>query len=203
MHHGTTYYQITAAVLPAFLVAVARGGKSRWPATTAALTYMVVLMAMNWVLALVPATPKLAPIYNPVTHLVPPGFPMLLVFPALLVDWLVGGRRIKNDWLLAPALGFGFVAVLVLFQWPFASFLLSLDQPNYLFGSGYWSYAERIGPWAKSFLDTPGYTWAQGTRVGSLDVAAMGQGLAVAGGIAVVTSRIGLWWGRWMTRVKR
>lgn len=204
MQHRPGFFQISAALFPIFLVAVARAGKGRWPATTAALTYTIVMILLNWVLALVPATPKLAPIYNPVTNLTPPGFPILVVVPAFAIDLLVARRRIKSDWLLAPILAASFVITLFAVQWPFSGFLLSLDQPNYLFGQGYWDYTSRLGPWTKEFFDVPGYTRVRGVGwQGSLDVAQMGKGLALAIGFGVISSRIALWWGNWMTRVKR
>ncbi len=204
MQHRPAFYQISAGVFPLFLVAVARSGNGRWPATVAALTYTVVMIVLNWVLALVPATPMLAPIYNPVTTLVPPGFPLLIVVPAVLIDWLVNRRKIGNDWLLAPVVATAFVLALVAAQWPFSSFLLTLDQPNYVFGQGYWDYTARIGPWTREFFDVPGYSFVPGARwQGSLDVAAMAKGLGFAVLIGAVSSRIGLWWGSWMTRVKR
>ena len=204
LQHAPAFFIISAALFPVFLVAVARGGRGRWPATTAALTYMLVLMALNWVLVQVPATPKLAPIYNPVTTLVPPGFPILLVLPAIAIDVLM--RRVRvNDWLLAPLLGVVFLTALVAVQWPFASFLLTFEDPNPFFGVQYWGYSERLGPWTHLFFDVPGYTYdrAAGTMVGSLDLAAMGRGMAFALALGAVSSRVGLWWGRWMTRVRR
>jgi hypothetical protein len=204
MQHRPAFFMISAGVFPLLLVAAARSGTTRWPATMAALTYTVVMILLNWVLALVPSTPMLAPIYNPITRLVPPGFPLLVLFPAIALDWLVRRRAISSDWLLAPALAVAFVAVLVAVQWPFASFLLSLDQPNYLFGQGYWDYSTRLGPWTKEFFDVPGYTRVPGGGwTGSLDFAAMARGLGFAALIGLVSSRLGLWWGTWMTKVKR
>jgi hypothetical protein len=202
--HRPLFYQISAGVFPLFLVAVARSGAGRWPATTAALTYTVVMMVLNWVLALVPATPMLAPIYNPVTTLIPPGFPILIVVPALLIDWLVRRPKVRSDWLLAPLVSLVFVMGLLAVQWPFSSFLLSLDQPNYFFGQGYWDYTARLGPWTRQFFDVPGYVLIRGEGwQGSLDLAVMAKGLGIAVVIGAVSSRLGLWWGRWMTRVKR
>ncbi len=201
--HAPIFYQITAALHPILLLAVARAGRARFPATIAAGTYMLVMIVMNWVLALVPATPMLAPIYNQLTHLVPPGFPMLLIFPALAFDLIIAKTRHVSDWLLAPVLGVVFVAVLLLVQWPMSSVLLSLDQPNYFFGIGYWDYSARVGPWTKVFFDVPGYTWSKNVMTGQLDVGAMAVALAIAAALGTVASRAGLAWGRWMTRVQR
>ncbi len=159
-------------------------------------------MLLDWVLVQVPAAPKLAPIYNPVTHLTPPGFPLWLVVPAFAIDWILH-RLDRHPWLAALALGPAFVAALLLVQWPFSSFVLRLHQPNAFFASGYWDYGSRLGPWTTRFFDVPGYRWVQGVPVGSLDVAAMGKALLFAAVLAMAAARIGLWWGGWMRRVKR
>ena len=122
-----------------------------------------------------------------------------------------GGRRL--DWLRSPrliallagvAFGVGFVVVLNLVQWPFASFLMSLDQPNYFFGFGYWSYSERLGPWMKQFMDVPGSSFARSTGwTGGPDLGLIAKAMGVAMLFGMVSSRIGLAWGRWMTRVRR
>lgn len=203
LQHRPQFYQISAALFPLFLLAVARSGRVRWPATIAAATYSVLMIVLNWVLALVPATPLLAPIYNPVTTLVPPGFPLLIIVPSLAIDLLLARVKV-NDWALAPVVGLVFLAVLLAVQWPFASFLLSLDQPNYLFGQGYWDYTARLGPWTTQFMDVPGYQFVRGQGwVGSLDVGAMAKGLAIAAILATLSSRLGLAWGNWMARVRR
>jgi len=204
-HHSPLFYQASAALFPIFFLAVARAARLRYPATLAAATYTVVMLVLNWVLALVPATPMLAPIYNPsVTTLIPPGFPILLIAPAFVLDRLhhrFGGRR---DWWLAGAAGIAFTGVLLVVQWPFAEFLLSLEQPNYFFGTGYWDYNQRLGPWTTSFFDVPGYRWVRGDGLeGSLDVAAMARALLLAALLGIGASRVGLWWGGWMRRVQR
>lgn len=204
LQHRTNFIKVTAAVFPLFLIAVGRAGNMKWSATAAALTYTAIMMVLNWVLALVPATPKLAPIYHQVTHLVPPGFPVLLVVPALFIDWILARRADRNDWVTAGLIGVAFVLVLNLVQWPFASFLMSLDQPNYFFGFGYWSYSERLGPWMKQFMDVPGSSFVRGSGwVGGPDLGLVAKAMGVAMLFGMVSSRIGLAWGRWMTRVRR
>jgi hypothetical protein len=68
---------------PIRLVTMGRAGRTSWPATRMAAVYLLVVCLMVWILPLFPAQPKLAPIFNPVTHMVPPPFPLLLIFPAL------------------------------------------------------------------------------------------------------------------------
>jgi hypothetical protein len=202
-HHRPAFYMIGAGIYPLFLVAAARAGRTRWSATMAALTYMVVLLLLDWVLALVPATPKLAPIYNPITHLVPPGTPLLLVVPALLIDLLVRRVGPDRDNLLAVALGATVVATMFAVQWPLASWLLTLPQPTYLLGLGYWEYANRLGPWVTQFWGVPGQTYQRNVGyVGAVDWGAIVRGLVIATGLGIVSSRVGLSWGRWMTKVR-
>jgi hypothetical protein len=203
MHHSPLFYEISGAIFPLLLLAVARAGGGRYPATTAAATYTVIMIVMSWVLALVPAVPMLAPIYNPITKLIPPGFPILLIVPALAIDLLQRRLAGRNDWLLAGVTGVSFVLLLLAVQWPFASFLLTLDQPNYLFGTGYWEYSARLGPWTQVFFDVPGYKWNQREMVGQLDVTAMARAIGIAIVLAFASSRLGIWWGEWMRRVRR
>src|SRR5262249_5950316 len=50
LHHSPLFYEISAGMFPVLLVAVGLAGRIRWPATTAALTYMIVLVLLDWVL---------------------------------------------------------------------------------------------------------------------------------------------------------
>jgi hypothetical protein len=68
-------------------------------ATKAALVFMLIVLGLAWILPLFPATPRLGPIYNPVTLMVPPAFPLLLVFPALAVDvFMLLDRKLRASW---------------------------------------------------------------------------------------------------------
>ncbi|MDB6131643.1 MAG: hypothetical protein JWM04_2750, partial [Verrucomicrobiales bacterium] len=87
--HGSRFYYVMCTAFPLLLVMAARAAKVKWAATIAAGTYMLIFIFMIIALPLFPAQPKLAPIYNPITHMVPPAFPMLLILPALALDILV------------------------------------------------------------------------------------------------------------------
>lgn len=187
--HNALYYKVCAATFPILLVATARTSTLRWPATTAATAYMVVNILMIWILPLFPATPKLAPIYNAVDHFVPPPFPILLVFPALVID-LVLRRGPDSDWARAALAGIGFLLVLLGVQWFATELLVSPRSENYLFGIQRWSYNNQLGSWRYQF-------W--GMRNDPLTVA----GVVTAAAIAVASTRMGLWWGAWMSRVRR
>ena len=195
--HSALFYRVAAIALPPFLIAPAIAGRLRWPATAVALVYMGLTLAMAWILPLFPATAKLGPIYNPVTHMVPPTFPLLLVGPALLFDVILhrwGHWRAER---LAVVLGASFMLSLLVLQWPFAEFLLSPAARNAVFVADRHGYSAQLGPWVHQFLD--------------LDVDAHGawsaskfwSGVALATVIAMVTSWLGLARGRWMKSVQR
>ena len=188
--HNALYYQVAAGGVPLLLVAGGRGIRLRWPATTAAACYMAFSLVMIWILQLAPATPKLAPVFNPVTHLIPPPFPLVLIVPALTIDLAMQRVGRNHDWLLSLLLGVAFLGSFAVVQWFFAEFLLGPDARNYFFGMDQWDYSSRLGPWRYSF-------WRAQTN--PVTPAA----LAIAALIAVASARIGLWWGNWMARLRR
>ncbi len=194
--HGSRFYAATALVIPVFLVAFARSSRLSWPATRIAVLYMLITMTAIWVLQLVPATPKLAPIYNPVTHMVPPPFPMLLFIPAIAVDLLLSRSRM-NDWLLAAAIGAVFVSVMLVVHWFWAEFMLSPSARNFFFGADQWDYTSRLGEWRYRYWNRdvdPSGNWSP---------VRFAAGMGIAFLIAIFTSRVGLAWGKGMARVKR
>jgi hypothetical protein len=184
------YYKVGAAIFPITLIAAGRAARLRWPATTAAAAYMVISLVMIWVLQFFPATPKLAPVFNPITHMVSPPFPMLLAIPAAVVDLLLRRYNSLGDWRLALLTGLGFLAAFVMTQWFFADFLLSVHARNFFFGVDQWDYSSRLGPWRYQF-------W----RI-EIDPVTP-RGFAWAALIAVLSARVGLWCGAWMARIKR
>ena len=188
--HRSGFYKVAAAVFPLFLVAVGRASRLRWPATAAAATYMGIILLMMWTLQLFPAQAMLAPIYNPVTHMVPLPFPILLVIPAVAIDLLMR-RLTTNDWGLAGAIGIVFVLVTLAVQWPFGEFMLSDAAKNYFFAAGQWPYTVRVGPGLEIF-------WRRDPSM-----AAFLQGLLVACVFGFASARVGLAWGNWMRRVVR
>ena len=196
MHSGQ-FYQVAALVFPIVLVAAARASKLRWPATAAAAIYLAVLLLMMWGLPLFRAEPRLAPVYHPVTSMVPPHFPLLLVCPALALDLVMRRVGTGRDWHLSLLLGTTFVLVLLPVQWFFADFLLSPMARNPLFAAGQWDYNIKPGDWYYRF-------WAlDGFRAGDWNRALFARKIGGAVVIAVALSRVGLWWGNWMARVRR
>ena len=205
--HALRFYLITCWHYPALLVMASRASAIRWGATLAATVYMGVYLLLIWVLPRFAAQPMLAPIYNPVTVMVPPPFPLLLVLPALALDWLVArekrGRAGNGDavavgeipwwrdWVLALALALAFLALIVAAQWTFSAFMLSPAANNWFFaGHRHWPYTSQPGTWMDTF-------W----RVDSDPVTA--RGLVYAFALAFATCRGGLWFGNWMLKVRR
>ncbi len=194
--HGSTFYRVTALGIPAILVASARASRLRWPATTTAAIYMAIIIAMIWTLQLFPAQPKLAPIFNPVTRMVPPPFPLLLIIPAVGIDLLM--RRLRgNDWWLSLVAGAAFVAIMLAVHWFFAEFLLSPHARSFLFGADQWDYTERLGPWRYQYWNL------DRDATGAPSITEFLRGLGIAVVTAIVSVRIGLWWGNGMARVQR
>jgi hypothetical protein len=192
---GSFFYQVSCAIYPLYLVAAARAAKVRWAATGAALVYMGIVLAMVWVLPLFRAQPMLAPIYNPVTRMVPPTFPLLLVIPGLAIDLVMramGGQRgFWRDSLLAVVLGCAFLATFLAAQYSFSGFMLTPAADNWFFAANRWvPYFARPGDWRSRFWD--------------LDKDALTvTGLGIALALGIFKSRIALALGSWMSKVQR
>ena len=195
--HASQFYRVTAFMFPGLLIAFARGSRLSWPATRIAIVYMVISLVGIWILQLVPATPKLAPIYNPVTHMVPPPFPLLLFAPAIFIDLMLKRFGTGRDWLLSVILGVGFVVVMLAVHWPWAEFMVSAASRNFFFGGDIWDYQTRLGPWRYQFwnLDVD--------AAGKWSIAEFAKGILGALVIGIVTSRLGLAWGRGLAGIKR
>jgi hypothetical protein len=189
--HQSLFYQVSAGVFVFLLVSTARASIARWPATITALVYAGLTMVMLLVLPLFAAQPLLGPIYVQVDRFMPPDFPLLLVVPALAIDFVMqrakAGRA--RDWGLAAVIALLFVATFVAAQWPFADFLMSPFARNDLFGSHRMDYA--VPPEIQK-------RWYVMNEPDNLAI-----GLPIAVGLAFVSARLGLWWGNWMARVQR
>ena len=142
LHQAAAYIAMGIA-LPFFFAAFSQASRSRWAATSTAAVYTVLVIAEILILPLFPAQPKLGPVFNPVTHLIPAKFPILILVPALALDLL--WQRVKNwkPWQIALVSGILFIAVLTAVEWPFANFLLSDASKNRFFGTIYFDYNSR------------------------------------------------------------
>jgi hypothetical protein len=190
--HQAAAYIAMGIGLPIFFAIFWQASRSRWAATSTATVYTLFLIAEVLIFPLFPAQPKLGPVFNPVTHLIPAKFPILIVVPALALDLL--WRRVKNwkPWQIALVSGFVFMAVLVAVEWPFANFLLSDASKNRFFGTIYFDYnsrpngADRLREW---FYPDQGLV--------------LYAGLLKAAVFASVSTWIGVLFGRWMRGVQR
>jgi hypothetical protein len=187
--HRADAYRAIAIVAPLTLLSIARVSSHRWAATVMAALYTAVMAAGVWLCPLIPAEPKLGPVYQPITHLVPLEFPLLLIVPALALD--LGRARLASwpRWRLAPVLGALFLITLVAVEWPFASFLQSPAARNPVFGADQFAYFVQPD-WYNAryqFVPDPGRA----------------AGMAVALAIAMGSAWTGLALGDALRRVRR
>jgi len=191
--HSSTYYKIGAIIYPLILVATSMTSRLKWAATTAALFYLGIYLLMNWILPLFPAEPKLGPIHNPVSHYVTLEFPMLLFIPALAIDSLVRKPIATNSWISAIIIGGAFLLTFFITQWLMGSFLMTPYARNWIFfaDGGMPYYANPDWEYRYKFYD------ADGSQLAFIK----GMGLALF--FAIVSTRIGISWGKWMQQVKR
>jgi hypothetical protein len=191
--HGATFYLVAALIAPILMAAIAAATKHPRAATITTGLYTATHLAFTWILPLVPAEPKLGPVYQKITHLIPPDFPLLLIVPAIVFDLM--RRRIGgwNRWGQAAALGAAFLASFFAVQWPFADFLMSPASRNWIFATGDIPYfAGPRSPWMRNvFIHTEPTVAAFWIRMGIALVA------------AVVMTEIGTRWGEWMRRIRR
>jgi hypothetical protein len=193
MHTSRFYYSVAMA-FPIVLLAVSRVSGRRWPMTTMAGIYTGAFLAALWIFPLFPAAPKLGPVYQHVTHMVPLWFPVLLIAPAFVLDLVrmtMGARW--GGWRSAIAAGAAFIATFVAVQWPFADFLISPAARNRIFGTVYFAFFDpanlRYNPYRFVHLDKTN--------------AAFIHGMAVALVLSIVFCSIGMALGNWMRQVKR
>jgi hypothetical protein len=190
--HMAAAYIAMGIALPLVFAMLSQASRYKWAATTAAMVYMIIAIAEILIFPLFPAQPKLGPVFNPVTHLIPAKFPILIIMPALALDLL--WQRTKNwrPWKVALVSGFLFIAVLTIVEWPFASFLLSKASENRFFGTIYFDYNSR----------PDGYDRLR-RFVNPDHGAVLYWGLLRAAIYGSISTWIGLSFGRWMRSVQR
>ncbi|MCS7023337.1 MAG: hypothetical protein NZV14_00940 [Bryobacteraceae bacterium] len=188
--HTAAFYQRIAVAVPVVLAGLARASGLRWAATITTGIYSLFLILCILILPLFPAEPKLGPVYYPVTHFVPPDFPLLLIVPAVLLDLLWRKTEGWSSWLLAVVSGVVFVGAFVAVQWPFANFLMSDGARNAFFGAHYFGYYTHPQSYLfrRVFLPTEPHFI---------------QGMALALAFAIVSMRAGFAWGNWMRLIRR
>jgi hypothetical protein len=195
MMHSAFFYQVTALMFPIAICATARAINLRWPATAAAAFYTAIMLVLMWIVEQFPATPKLGPIYQHVTHMVALSFPLLLIVPAFCIDLVL--RRFDKRLTtlqLAPIVGVVFVLAFLAVQWPFATFLVTnpvARGPIFNADNFVYFMAPQYEAMTRRFDSPAPGAWPFPVQ------------LLIAIGIATATSALGLARGRWMTKVRR
>src|SRR5580700_445169 len=188
--HQSHFYQVSAGLFLFFIIAASRASVARWPATTVALVYTVLMLFMLVLMPLFPAQPLLGPIYVHVDHFMPTDFPLLLIVPAFALDLVLQPARGRiNDWVLALLASAVFLVTFLAVEYPFANFLMTPWARNWFFVSDRMPYT--IDPSMQ----------ARWYRLNPPDRLAVGLPIALVIGYA--SARCGLWWGNWMSRVQR
>ena len=191
LHRSGAYVSVAIGV-PLYYAAVSRASRHRWAATWMTAIYMVCLIAFILILPLFPAEPKLGPVFQQVTHFVPPKFPLLLIAPAILLDLL--WRRVgdRNKLMVAAVSGPLFILALVAVEWPFAGFLMTKASENRFFATGYHDFG--IPSWSaevtRHFVD-PEQGWV------------LWSGLGMAMVYSAISVWLGLLLGDWMRKIQR
>lgn len=197
--HSATFYRMSSATYPMYLLGLARASRARWAATWIALIYMAIMASMAWILPLFPGQPRLGPIYNHITHFVPLPFPLLLVVPAVAIDlirnWIGHSRGAWWDWLMVVLCAGAFLLLFLGTQWSFSSFMLSDAADNWFFaGDRHWGYTENQGTWRNEFWNETNPKWHPAVTLRQLGIAFLW---------ALGSARVGLWLGNWMSKVRR
>ncbi len=190
--HDGLFYRASMIAYPMVVVMMARASKVKWAATITAGIFMAVMLVLMWLIQLFPATPKLGPIYQSITRMVGLSFPVLLLVPAVGVDLVMQRVRLR-PLLLAPVLAAVFLALFLAVQWPFASFLMSAAARNRFFNADNFVY----------WLSPSGVEWQRSWIQSDAGAPALVAQLLLALVLGSLSSYVGLWFGRWMTKVRR
>jgi hypothetical protein len=191
--HSTVAYLSVGIFLPVSLSLMARVTQHRWACTIVTAIYSVILIGLVLLLPLIPATPRLGPIYIPVTHFIPPRFPLLVIVPAFALDLFWQHSDRMNAALKALLSGALFMTVFVAVEWPFADFLLSTASDNRFFGTRYLGFDDLTAPLTSSF-------WQFQSPEHGVHLLA---GLCASALIASAGLYVGEVAGRWMATVRR
>jgi|HubBroStandDraft_6_1064221.scaffolds.fasta_scaffold10002_2 hypothetical protein len=189
--HSAIYYRVLGMIVPVVLVGVGRASGRRWAATTLAAMYTVLWLAGNWLFPFFPAQAKLGPVFTPIRHMVPLGFPLLLLPGAIVLDCILGRFASRSGKALIA--GAGFMSATVAVSWPFAYFMMSPHARNWIFTMNEFSY------------DTPPsqYHLAWTLRAYEQTRAEFWVGMLIALVATVFSTHIGMLWADWMRRIRR
>jgi hypothetical protein len=190
--HTVHFYRVLAITVPLVIARISRVTGYQWAATTVAGIYTAFLFLIGRILPLFPAEPKLGPVYQNVTHFIPPEFPLLLIVPAFALDLMWRRSRHWPLWRQSMVSGIVFLAALAAVQWPFAYFLMSPAARNWLIGAKYFAYFQPPSSLYVRYVFVPvEHGWA------------LVRELSLAMVIAPITMWLGLVGGERMRQVRR
>jgi hypothetical protein len=192
LHSAISYVVISIGML-LLLESLARASGHRWARTIMTGIYSAFCLLMLWILPLFPAVPKLGPVYQNITHMVPLPFPVLLVVPALVLDWVWPLLKDAPKWQQAVFGGVAFLAVLIAVQWPFTTFLMSPAARNRFFAPNDFPYFALPSSFNVRHVFVQ---WEQTARV-------FWRNMGIAFLVSVVSMWIGIVFGNWLRRVRR
>jgi hypothetical protein len=191
--HTAQCYRAVAIVLPVVLMGFAMISRQRWACTIVAGIYTAYAAFMLWLFPFFPATPKLGPVYQHITHMVPMEFPLLIIVPAFLLDLIRPRLAAWGKSAQSAVLGIIFLAAFLAVQWPFATFLVSPASANRFFGTKYFAYFASPNGFDVRHLFFPiERTTAEFWRV-----------MAEAFLLAILSTRLGMAWGDWVRKIRR
>ncbi len=150
MHHPSAY-QVASLLFPFVFCLASTLVNNRFSALFVAGNYMVIVLCFVWILPLFPASPRLAPVYSEVTFFRAPRFPLLLIFPAVVID-LLRPYFPRAQLLRSIIISATFLSIFMTAEWNFAEFLMSEASDNRFFGVHQLPFSARPGEWQSSFL---------------------------------------------------
>jgi hypothetical protein len=193
LQHSGLFYRTLSLVVPAVLATAAATAETRFARSGVTGVYTGLVISMILILPLFPATPMLGPVLTPVDRFIPPEFPLLLIAPALALD-LLGPRLARlSSWRQALIGGVVFTGVMLAVQWPFASFLQTEYARNEFFGTHYHPFTVHPESYTARYLFNPIEKTGMRTVLN----------IALAFGVAVLSTRAGLAFGSWLVRIRR
>jgi len=191
--HSAIFYRVLGMVGPLVLVGIARASGHKWAATIIASIFTASWLVALWVFPLFPAEAKLGPVFTKVTHMLPLGFPVLLLPGAIVLDLLLERFKDQRKFVQAIAAGIGFFLVGIAVNWPWADFLMKPEARNWIFGMNYFGYFMRPSEYHLAWE----FARYEKTR------AEFWIGMVIALATTIIITRIGMVWGDWLRRVKR
>lgn len=191
--HSAIYYRVLGMIAPVVLVGIGRASGRRWAATTLAAMYTVLWLAGNWIFPLFPAQAKLGPVFTPITHMVPLGFPVLVLPGAIALDFVLNRLAGRGNTWKAIAGGAAFLAANLAANWPFAYFMMTPYARNRIFAMNEFGYN----------MPPSDYHLAWTLQAYEKTRVEFWMGMLIALVATIISARVGMLWGDWMRRIRR